>query len=121
MSAAARTFARKNGMTTIWDIWPCYLYEYDAEPTNKMRCIHNDDNLRQTFYENMSRAFALKAQNFSTVLHSENNYKNPPSDGIWARVEFPTLEGIGKVNWVSCCLFFFSFKNKSMVSGSYKN
>jgi hypothetical protein len=61
-------------------------------PTNPMRCIHNDTDQQLRFFENMSRAFAYKARNFATVLHSAENYASPPKTGIWARIEFPTLQ-----------------------------
>jgi hypothetical protein len=57
-----------------------------------MRCIHGDSANQLEFFENMSRAFALKARIFATVLHSSKNYKQPPVTGIWARVEFPALQ-----------------------------
>jgi len=100
MSSIARKFAKSGNrdMTTIWEVWPCYLYNHDVAPSNPMRCVHADDTQRQFFFENMSRAFAQKARNFSTVLHSSKNYKTPPTDGIWAKVEFPALLGGGVVH-----------------------
>jgi len=102
MSAIARRFAKlpDNKMTTIWDIWPCYLYNHHHGSDNAMRCIHANDTDRQFFFENMSRAFAMKAMNFCTVLHSSKNYGNPPTTGIWAMVEFPALSGGGHIDLV---------------------
>jgi hypothetical protein len=41
----------------------------------------------------MSRAFAIKARNSALVMHSSDDYADPPQDGIWGRVEFPVLRG----------------------------
>lgn len=95
MSQTAIDHARKRKLTTIWDVWPCYLYVYHNEPNNKMRCIHSDPTSRQTFYENMSQAFAVKAWGSVKVMHSTLDYDNPPTDGIWANIEFPTMSKNG--------------------------
>jgi len=100
MSKSARAIAKETGRTTIWDVWPCYLYNHLNEHTNPMRCIHENDKERELFFMHMSRAFAMKARNFSTVLHSAQNYPDPPKTGIWGRVEFPVLERGGVVNWL---------------------
>jgi hypothetical protein len=101
MSEKARRYARPRRLTTIWDVWPCQLYyDYD-EPSNSMRCIHEDEKNRTTFYENMSKAFAIKAQKAATVMHSGMNFINPPTDGIWSRIEFPTMREQGSVDVVS--------------------
>lgn len=105
MSKSARALAKENKLITIWDLWPCFLYNHHEEPTNPLRCIHNDDTERQLFFTHMSRAFAMKARNFSTVLHSSDNYPNPPSTGIWGTVEFPALQRGGLVEWVSGFVF----------------
>lgn len=73
------------------DIWPCYLYNHHDNPSNPLRCIHADESQQLRFFENMSRAFAIKAQSFARVLHSEGDYHDPPMDGIWGRIEFPQL------------------------------
>jgi hypothetical protein len=57
-----------------------------------MRCVHNDTSVQLKYFENMSRAFAMKARTFGTVLHSSENYASPPETGIWARIEFPALQ-----------------------------
>ncbi|KAI1344193.1 hypothetical protein F5Y15DRAFT_365818 [Xylariaceae sp. FL0016] len=101
MSSAARALAKDQKKVTIWDIWPCYLYNHDRVQSNPMRCIHNSDEQRQTFFENMSLAFAQKARESATVLHSYHHYNKPPVDGIWATVELPELtKGNGPVNWL---------------------
>jgi hypothetical protein len=46
-----------------------------------------------TYFENMSRAFAMKAHNIATVLHRELD--NPPTNGIWGRIELPVLQAAG--------------------------
>jgi len=103
MSRAARRIARDTKKITIWAVWPCYLYDHLNHEHNPLRCIHHNDTERQHFFGNMSRAFAMKARNFSTVLHSGENYRNPPTNGIWGSVEFPTLlvQREGGVNFVS--------------------
>jgi hypothetical protein len=117
MSTQARKYARseETRLITIWvrslyhsftqqtvsgpniklvpqEVWPCHLYNLHNVPTNPMRCVHNDTTQQLKFFENMSRAFALKAREFATVLHSSENYATPPKTGIWARVEFPALQ-----------------------------
>jgi hypothetical protein len=101
MSAAARRIAKETKKITIWDPWPCYLYDHLDHGQNPLRCIHQSDRERQLFFTHMSRAFAKKARNFSTVLHSGANYGNPPANGIWGSVEFPTLQRGGVVDFVS--------------------
>jgi hypothetical protein len=53
----------------------------------------------KTYFENMSRAFAMKAQNIAFVLH--RNIENPPLETIWGMVELPALQAGGLVDWVS--------------------
>jgi hypothetical protein len=74
------------------EVWPCYLYNHHGTPTNPLRCVHSDPKHQLRFFENMSRAFAIKTQRFGTVLHSTPDFAKPPTDGIWARVEFPALK-----------------------------
>jgi len=88
-------------LTTIWSVWPCYLYDHRAAPANKMRCIHADPAHRTRFYEAMSRAFALKARGVAAVMHADADYDDPPVDGIWGRVELPAIKTattVGVVN-----------------------
>lgn len=91
MSAAARYKARVDGQTTIWDVWPQYLYRNKNENSNPMRCIHHSASQRQIFYDNMSEAFALKAQEGAMVLQSAEYYETPHKGGIWWRKEYPKL------------------------------
>ncbi|RYP66420.1 hypothetical protein DL771_007829 [Monosporascus sp. 5C6A] len=101
MSRPARNKARREGLTTIWDVWPCPLYDHRPSPQNPLRCIHRSPDQRRTFFENMSRAFALRATERATVLHDARNYYAPPSDGIWASVERKHLVRVGgAVNWL---------------------
>ena len=100
MSKTAIQIANESNLKTIWDIWPCYLYDHLNHTGNPLRCIHGEDEERQNFFGNMSQAFAKMAQNFSTVLHSCENYGKPPVDGIWAMVEFPALQSGGLVDFV---------------------
>jgi hypothetical protein len=106
MSVPAIRLARRSGLTTIWDVWPCRLYVHHDVPSNPMRCIHNDGPMRTRFYENMSRAFAMKAQGYVTVMHGEGDYEAPPTDGIWGRIEFPTMRTLGHVQEVCSPLRF---------------
>lgn len=101
MSGAAREVAEVLGRVTIWDLWPCGLYNPDPDPSNPMRCIHHDDIHRQLFYGNMSLAFAQKACTSADVLHSYEDYLHPPKNGIWATIEYPELvKKQGLVNWL---------------------
>ncbi|KAI1752606.1 hypothetical protein F4782DRAFT_530471 [Xylaria castorea] len=93
MSSAARAVATNQGKVTIWDLWSCKLYNHEDVPSNPMRCIHHDSAQRQSFFGNMSLAFAKKACGGASVLHSFHYYWNPPRDGIWAAIEEPELTG----------------------------
>lgn len=44
------------------------------------------------YYEGMSEAFARLARGTATVVHDNTDYKSPPMDGIYGRVELPTLQ-----------------------------
>lgn len=62
-----------------------------------MRCIHATPDLRTAFYGNMSKAFAIKAGGLATVMHSTDDYDEPPKDGIWATIELPTMKELSTV------------------------
>ncbi|KAI1110689.1 hypothetical protein F5Y14DRAFT_428027 [Nemania sp. NC0429] len=101
MSSAARALAKELGMVTIWDVWDCRLYNPDDVPSNRMRCIFHDETQRQYLFGNMSLAFAQKARDGASVLHSARYYSNPPLDGIWATIELPELtRHDGAVHWL---------------------
>ncbi|GAW17784.1 hypothetical protein ANO14919_072510 [Xylariales sp. No.14919] len=101
MSRAARTVAPSLNKVTIWDVWPRELYDHENIISNPMRCIHRDPVQRQTFFENMSLAFAKKARGSAGVLHSSQYYREPPRDGIWAMIEEPELtRSEGPVEWL---------------------
>ncbi|KAI0457621.1 hypothetical protein F5B21DRAFT_463926 [Xylaria acuta] len=101
MSRAARAVAASQGKVTIWDLWPCGLYNHSDVPSNPMRCIHHDGAQRQSFFGNMSLAFAKKACGGASVLHSSHHYWEPPRDGIWAAIEEPELtRHEGPVEWL---------------------
>lgn len=93
-SKAARTLAKKSRgkYVTIWEVWPCWLYDDRVEDDNPLRCIHHNPEERTVFYENMSRAFARMSRKSATVMHSFKDYEVVPQDGIWARVEMPALQ-----------------------------
>jgi hypothetical protein len=101
MTSAARSLAEGLAKVTIWDVWPCYLYESEQADSNPMRCIHQDREIQQDFFKNMSLAFAKMARHGATVLHSSEHYDAPPSDGIWASTELPELQRTsGPVHWL---------------------
>ncbi|TRX98842.1 hypothetical protein FHL15_000184 [Xylaria flabelliformis] len=101
MSSAARAVAASQDKTTIWDLWPCKLYNHENVVSNPMRCIHHDSAQRQSFFGNMSLAFAKKARGGASVLHSFHYYWDPPRDGIWAAIEEPELTRHGTpVEWL---------------------
>ena len=56
-----------------------------------------------TYFENMSRAFAMKAHHIASVMH--RNIEDPPMSTIWGRIELPVLQAAsnpgGVVDWVS--------------------
>jgi hypothetical protein len=53
-----------------------------------------------TYFENMSRAFAMKAHNVVWAMH--RNIENPPLSSIWGRIELPILQDSrGMVNWIT--------------------
>jgi hypothetical protein len=101
MTGQAIKYAKSHKLVTLWNVWPCELYDYRNVLDNPMRCIHNDENLRTLFYENMSRAFAIKANGSATVMHSLSDYDSPPLEGIWGRVELPTIKEATNVDWLS--------------------
>ncbi|KAK1808124.1 hypothetical protein LTR12_017517 [Friedmanniomyces endolithicus] len=94
-SGPARDLAERHPdqYTTIWEVWPCYLYNDAPVASNPLRCIHGDHDMRRTFYENMSRAFARMARKRATVMHLKEGYEHVPVEGIWGRVELPTIRG----------------------------
>jgi hypothetical protein len=60
---------------------------------------------QMTYFENMSRAFAMKAHRVASVMHSD--IYNPPAEGIWGRIEWPVLKAGnpgGVVDFVSYLL-----------------
>jgi hypothetical protein len=54
----------------------------------------SDVQQEMTYFENMSRAFAMKAANVAAVMHRDIN--NPPMSTIWGRVELPVLQEASK-------------------------
>lgn len=101
MSIAAQALADDQGKVTIWHVWPCHLYDHIDRFLNPMRCIHRSPEQRQSFFGNMSLAFARMAHGGGSVLHSSVDYPQPPSDGIWATIELPELtRREGPVDWL---------------------
>lgn len=101
MTSQAIKYAKSYNLITIWNVWPCELYNYRNTPDNPMRCIHNEKSLRTVFYENMSRAFAMKANGSAMVMHGLKDYDKPPLDGIWGRIELPTIKKVESVDWLA--------------------
>ncbi|TKA47367.1 hypothetical protein B0A55_13277, partial [Friedmanniomyces simplex] len=79
-SGPARDLAERHPdqYTTIWEVWPCYLYNDALVASNPLRCIHGDHDMRRTFYENVSRAFAWMARKRATVMHLKEGYEHVP-------------------------------------------
>lgn len=100
-SARQLAGASPDQYTSVWEVWPCWLYDPSPDKSNRMRCIHEDKNARMTFYENMSRAFARMARDSATVMAAdEKDYVDMPEDGIWGRVELPALRDLTDVESV---------------------
>jgi len=86
LSDTAQRFAHDGrSMTTIWDIWTCFLYNGEDDLGNPLRCIFKDDKQRTTYFERMSSAMARLCSGFATVM--TNNPTNIPQNGIWGRIE----------------------------------
>lgn len=120
LSEKAKQFARQaiNNKITIWvshrdsftqrrclrkfslwlilpqDVWPCESYFIIGTRQNPLSCIMSDVQQEMTYFENMSRAFAMKAANVAAVMHRDIN--NPPMSTIWGRVELPVLQKASK-------------------------
>jgi hypothetical protein len=91
MSDMAKGYACDHDLITIWSIWDQFLYDYNPSPSNTMRCIHNDENKRRRFFASMSEAYARLAAGSVIVMHDSKDWSNPPSDGIWHKVEYETM------------------------------
>jgi hypothetical protein len=74
-------------------MWPCHYYDGEDNTKNPLRCIFKHDKDRTTYFENMSRAMALSCDVSATVM--TNDPANIPQDGIWGRIEQPTLKKTG--------------------------
>jgi hypothetical protein len=90
LSDRAKQFARQAGKVTIWDVWPCENYWIKGTRANPLSCIMGNYRDEMKYFENMSRAFAMKAHKVATVLHRD--IYNPPMNTIWGRIEFPVLQ-----------------------------
>jgi len=93
LSDRAKQFARQRGKVTIWDVWPCENYWIKGTRGNPLSCIMGNYRDEMKYFENMSRAFAMKAHNIATVLHRD--IYNPPMNTIWGRIELPVLQAAG--------------------------
>jgi len=67
------------------------LYNDALTPDNPLRCIHADATLKRRYYSSMSNAYARMARESATVMHRTRDYFDPPLDGIWGKIELPTL------------------------------
>jgi hypothetical protein len=77
----------------IQDVWPCENYWIKGTRANPLSCIMGNYRDEMKYFENMSRAFAMKAHKVATVLHRD--IYNPPMNTIWGRIEFPVLQAAG--------------------------
>ena len=82
------------------------LYNKTNTPDNPLQCIHNDAGIRTTFFENMSKAYAKMAREIATVMHLSQSYTDPPMDGIFGRIEVPTLRNETDITAVRTKLTF---------------
>ncbi|KAI1075724.1 hypothetical protein F5B20DRAFT_594864 [Whalleya microplaca] len=101
LSKRARIFSKSGGhdMTTIWEMWDKSQYDKRQVTTNKMRCIMQDKTKRQTYFEHMSESMAIMCDVFATVMDPDPHHVR--MDGIWGRVEFPTLKKTGNQGTVN--------------------
>ncbi|KAF8241422.1 hypothetical protein K440DRAFT_642771 [Wilcoxina mikolae CBS 423.85] len=91
----ASTFSILTQCLLVQEIWPCGLYNGDLKDDNPLRCIFKSNTVRTTYFENMSRAMAKLCDKFATVMTKDIH--NIPTDGIWGRVEEPTLKETGNI------------------------
>lgn len=49
----------------------------------------------------MSRAFAIKATGSATVMHSLEDFENPPQDGLWGQTELEAIKDGEKVDSIA--------------------
>lgn len=96
MSKKAQDYACEHDLITIWSIWDRALYNYHDDPTNTMRCIHNDGTKRRRFFASMSEAYARLATGTAIVMHDAGDWTQPPHDGIWHQVEYKTMVQVGE-------------------------
>lgn len=73
MSKMAKDYACEHDLITIWHVWKTWHYESRDNPANKMRCIHNNERLRQQFFESMSEAYARLADGTVIVMHNASD------------------------------------------------
>lgn len=71
-------------------MFPCELYNIKLTRTNRLRCIMSskDDELR--YFQEMSRAVAMRASGTAKVMH--RNIFNFPQGGIYKRIELPAMQ-----------------------------
>lgn len=98
MTRNAIEHADAHGFVTLWHVWPSWLYREDDAADNPLQCIHRNLVLKTVFYENMARAFAIKANGIAAVMHAFDDYDDPPLGGIWGKVELEAVKGGEKVD-----------------------
>lgn len=98
MTKKAIDYADTHGFITLWHVWPSWLYREDDVPENPLQCIHKNSSLQKEYYENMARAFAIKANGVAVVMHAFDDYDDPPLSGIWGMVELEAVKGGAKVD-----------------------
>lgn len=87
MSSTAIAYACRADRITIWEPWHPDLYNDSNATANRYSCIHHDAAARNHFFGNMSEAFARLSAGDALVMHSHADYADPPTTGIWGRVE----------------------------------
>lgn len=97
MTRNAIEHAEAHGFVTLWHVWPSWLYREDDVADNPLQCIHRDLILKTNFYENMARAFAIKANGVAAVMHAFEDYDDPPLNGIWGKIELEAVKVGAKV------------------------
>lgn len=76
---------------TPQDMWPCGLYNSDTKDTNNpMRCIMGDASLKYKYFETMSKVYAEICGGTAVLITAD--VSNIPLNGIWGRIELPTLQ-----------------------------
>ena len=75
-------------------MWPTPLYNIKTrDRKNPLRCLLQHKDQRRAYFEHMSEAFATMCDVFATVMVEDVD--RILQNGIWGRIEFPTLQKSG--------------------------